>query len=106
MKNPQPFITTDLREEFIKEWGHEIDMYDDGSPIYPASIYDVADWWLQKMSEQKERLIKEVEGMKKELKGGVTEVKTQQDLWKATMYNQDVGYNQALEDILRRLQSV
>ena len=60
MKNNQPFITTKkLREEFER-------YFDEKYPNVEKWHYDgyvkvSADFWLSKMSEQKERLIKEVE---------------------------------------------
>ena len=101
----QPFITTDeLREEWKN--AHLGCCGGDYCPVSRDHDKEIADFWLQKMSEQKERLIKEVSDKKRKITVPlITKVKTQEDLWKATTTNYDMGYNQALEDILRRLQS-
>jgi hypothetical protein len=111
MKNNQPFITTDLREEFEKRFPNievripDIEEYHTGKKAYDA----IADFWLQKMSEHKERLIKEVEEpkytfRKVEWETGIESMENEQDDTKCTAYCE--GYNQAQKDILRRLQSV
>ena len=58
MKNNQPFITTEL----IEEWeNYLVDLIHKRDFTPDDAITTVANWWLQKMSDQKERLIKEVE---------------------------------------------
>lgn len=58
MKNPQPFITTDeLREEFYKIFFNRT-VADEYLTEYCVPKH-IADYWLQKMSEHKERLIKD-----------------------------------------------
>lgn len=64
-KNPQPFTTTaELREEYEARF-RTIDFCNTGSGVTHINIaeqtrQEIADFWLQKMSEHKERLIKEV----------------------------------------------
>lgn len=94
MKNNQPFITTGLREEFERYFDEKYPNVEKWH--YDAYVKVSADYWLQKMSEHKERLIKEVEGMKQPV------FSNQEDYG----FFITKGYNQALEDILRRLQSV
>jgi len=58
---PQHLSTENtLREEFINKFGNQIDMYNDGSPIYPASLYDIIDWWLRKMKESSTAQLQEI----------------------------------------------
>jgi hypothetical protein len=115
MKNPQPFITTDgLREEFEKRFPNievripDIEEYHTGKKAYDA----IADFWLQKMSDQKERLIKEVEEVQKEYLKNYDELIEKIPSAKNTP-DMHMGIALAwkkiakdLEDILRRLQSV
>lgn len=108
MKNPQPFITTDeLRKEFYEDFPPKCpDCGKTGANCYGECTCSyhvsknvierpkkIADFWLQKMSEHKERLIKEVSGIPD------TEPQYQDDGY-------DAGLKYMKAEVLRRLQSV
>ena len=85
-----------LADEFYEFWQAESQHLDQKylTPDTRSIIYD----FLFKKFAQKERLIKEVEGMKKKIIKNRMGDYYEDENWE--------GYNSALEDILRRLQSV
>jgi hypothetical protein len=93
---------TELREEWIKQatypGDHEPklgccggDYCDD--PVRQDHDAKIADWWLGKRDEELAELEKEVEGMNKNKKV----------LYHAGFFDENEGYNQAIEDILAKL---
>ena len=89
-----------LREDFQKFADSILWSNDDGSEKY-IGIGNMADWWIDKihqaLAEERARVVGEIEKRRKE-------VHHFPDSYSETLkYKEDVGYNQALDDLLSSL---
>jgi len=83
-----------LREEW-EQWDREPC---EGLPSYPDNYAEkVADWWLNKMSEQKAKMVEEIE---KEIKDNILQIKYQGDIDTEKTKWANYGFKEASKVIL------